>query len=202
MYIPPTPIVWKMPTAIETTLLLAVPVADPLVARHRNHLDLAAQDGIPAHVTVIYPFTPLGELSATEHFLLEELFLGHPSFELTGTRTAWLGDSVMCVAVDDPEPVRRLIRSVVRSFPNSPPYAGSVRAEEVIPHLTVGQDRSREDLAAAERDVRRGLPIRQSVGHVELWAGPAVGHRLEPALWHLVRTYTLGPANQVSSGPS
>lgn len=77
-------------TAIETTLLLAVPVADPLVGRHRSQLDLAAQDGIPAHVTVIYPFKPLCELSAADHFLLEELFLGHPSFELTGIRTAWL----------------------------------------------------------------------------------------------------------------
>lgn len=106
------------------------------------------------------------------------------------------GDAVMCVAVDDPEQVRRLIRSVVRSFPSFPPYAGSIRAEEVIPHLTVGQDRSREDLAAAERDVRRGLPISQSVGHVELWAGPAVGHRIEPEPWQLVRTYPLGPSDQ------
>lgn len=159
MCIPPTPVVWQMPTAIETTLLLAVPVADPLVARHRSHLDLAAQDGIPAHVTVIYPFKPLGELFAADHIVLEDLFLGHANSELTGTRTAWLGDAVMCVAVDDPEPVRRLIRSVVRSFPSLPPYAGSVRADEVIPHLTVGQDRSREELAAAERDVAGCYPF-------------------------------------------
>jgi 2'-5' RNA ligase superfamily len=31
-------------------------VADVLVGRHRRHLDAAAAWGVPAHVTVLYPF--------------------------------------------------------------------------------------------------------------------------------------------------
>jgi hypothetical protein len=31
-------------------------VADSLVERHRQHLDAAATWGVPAHVTVLYPF--------------------------------------------------------------------------------------------------------------------------------------------------
>jgi hypothetical protein len=31
-------------------------VADALIERHRQHLDAAATGGVPAHVTVLYPF--------------------------------------------------------------------------------------------------------------------------------------------------
>lgn len=110
-----------MATALETTLLLAVPAADSLVAKHREHLDLAAQDGIPAHITVVYPFKPLAEITAADHKSLEATFLNHPEFTIRGSQTAWLGDSVVCVAVDDAEPARQLIGAVVETFPNFPP---------------------------------------------------------------------------------
>jgi hypothetical protein len=33
-----------------------VPAADPLVDEHRRHLDAASCWGVPAHVSVLYPF--------------------------------------------------------------------------------------------------------------------------------------------------
>jgi hypothetical protein len=45
----------------ETALLLPVPAAEPAVGRHRARLDEAARDGVPAHITVLYPFlSPAG----------------------------------------------------------------------------------------------------------------------------------------------
>lgn len=178
-------------TALETTLLLAMPAADPLVARHRDDLDLAAQDGIPAHVSVVYPFKPLAEIIAADHATLEGIVGHRRGFTIRGSQTAWLGDSVLCVAVDDPEPTRELIAAVVGAFPGFLPYAGSVSLDAVIPHLTVGHDHTREELQTAEQDVRKGLPVSQWIDHVQLWAGPAVGNRKHSATWHFVRFYTL-----------
>jgi len=44
--------------ATEAALLVMCPVADPLVGRYRHLYDSAAHVGIPAHITVDYPFRP------------------------------------------------------------------------------------------------------------------------------------------------
>jgi hypothetical protein len=40
----------------ESALLVTVPAAEPAVARHRSRLDTSATVGVPAHITVLYPF--------------------------------------------------------------------------------------------------------------------------------------------------
>jgi hypothetical protein len=40
----------------RSALIVEVPAAEPVVARHRERLDSSAPLGIPAHVTVLYPF--------------------------------------------------------------------------------------------------------------------------------------------------
>ena len=44
----------------ESALLVAVPAAEPAVAAHRSRLDTSAAVGVPAHITVLYPFLPPG----------------------------------------------------------------------------------------------------------------------------------------------
>src|SRR5580658_9294142 len=39
----------------ESALLVLVPAAEPAVGQHRARLDGAARDGVPAHITVLYP---------------------------------------------------------------------------------------------------------------------------------------------------
>jgi hypothetical protein len=43
-------------TATETAVIVAVDAAEPAVAEHRRRFDVAASWGVPAHVTVLYPF--------------------------------------------------------------------------------------------------------------------------------------------------
>lgn len=40
----------------HTAVIAAIPAAEPAVGPHRAHLDRAARWGVPAHVTVLYPF--------------------------------------------------------------------------------------------------------------------------------------------------
>ena len=49
----------------ETALLVPVPAAEPSVGKHRARLDEAARDGVPAHITVLYPFLPPAGIDET-----------------------------------------------------------------------------------------------------------------------------------------
>ena len=131
-------------------------------------LDLAARVGVPAHVTVTYPFRPVAALAEADHGRLERLFARVPSFTLTGERTAWFGDEVLYVEVNEARAVAALIAAVAAEFPEHPPYGGVF--EEVVPHLTVGHDHDHETLRAAER----GRP-RPAAVHPARQPGRAVG---------------------------
>jgi hypothetical protein len=171
----------------ETALLLVCPQAEPAVAGQRTTYDSAAQQGIPAHVTVLYPFKQLDAIDEDDHRRLETIFADLAPFLLRGSRTDWFDDRVLYVAPDDPSPVQDLTARVIAAFPDFPPYRGAFA--EVIPHLTVGADRPIEELRAAELDVRSRLPFEQPLDHVELWTGPAVEGLGGPVTWRCLRSY-------------
>lgn len=170
-------------------MLLVCPQAEPVVSRQRLRHDAAARDGVPAHVTVLYPFKPLELLDDEDHRRLEALFATADAFVLRGSRTGWFDDRVVFVAPDDPAPVRELTARVVEAFPDFPPYRGAFA--EVIPHLTIGHDHPIDVLRRDEQEVQPGLPFDQPFDHVELWSGPAVDGREDAAAWRSVRSYPL-----------
>lgn len=140
-------------------------------------------------MSVIYPFKPLELLTADDHHRLVELAATCTRFSVRVSRSGWFGDSVVYLAPDDPGPLALLTRDVFAAFPDFPPYAGQFG--EVVPHLTVGHDHSVLDLEAAEHTVAPRLPFTQPIDHMELWAGPAVEGRTQPAPWRHVRDYQL-----------
>ncbi len=160
----------------ESALLVRCPAAEPAVGAWRARLDLAAGVGVPAHATVTYPFRPVEQLSDADHDRLGRLFADVPAFTLVGERTAWFGDEVVYVALTGAERVSALIDAVAREFPEHPPYGGTIA--DVIPHVTVGHDHDLATLRAAAAAVDEGLPFRQEVTAVELWAGPPPATRL------------------------
>ena len=174
----------------ESALLLRCPAAEGAVAAQRARLDWAAAVGVPAHVTVLYPFRPAGLLTATEHLRLTRLFAGLPAFSLTGARTAWFGSEVVYVELVEEDVVRSLVDAATTAFPEHPPYGGAFT--DVVPHLTIGHDHDVATLRAAADAVSARLPFVQHVDRVELWSGPAPmsGH----GRWRLVRAYPLGRA--------
>lgn len=174
--------------AEESALLLRCPAAEPAVGPSRAHLDAAARVGVPAHVTVTYPFRAVADLTPPDHDRLERLFARFPSFTVTGERTRWFADDVLFVEVGEVDAVTDLIHAVTVEFPEHPPYRGEFA--EVVPHLTVGHDHSLGALREAEDVVRALLPFRQVVTEVELWSGPALASG--QGQWRFVRAYPLG----------
>jgi hypothetical protein len=62
----------------ETALIVEVPAAEVVVGRHRAALDRAAALGVPAHLTVLYPFRPAELLVSEDHDRLDDVFRGVP----------------------------------------------------------------------------------------------------------------------------
>ena len=141
----------------QSGLVVLVPEAEHAVAEHRLALDANARLGVPAHVTVLFPFVPPGLIESADLERLRALFAAMEPFDYVFGRTAWFDQNVLYLAPQDPEPFRELTLRVHRTFPAYPPFEGEF--EEVVPHLTVGYGMDLAHLRAAERDVVEHLPI-------------------------------------------
>lgn len=173
--------------ATETAVLVLVPEAEAAVAEHRAHLDVAASWGVPAHLSVVYPFVPPMDVDDRVLAALAAAIRTVPAFDCVFPGTAWFGDDVLWLAPEPDAPLRELVAAVVREFPAHLPYGGLY--DEPIPHLTVGELRlgSADALAAAERAVHTHLPIRARVDRAVLLAG-----RPERDSWRPVAEFGLG----------
>jgi hypothetical protein len=67
--------------------VVPIPEAEPVVGRWRSTLDPSAAYGVPAHVTVMYPFLPL---DTVDREALAELFAGYAAFDVVLARCARL----------------------------------------------------------------------------------------------------------------
>jgi hypothetical protein len=159
------------PHPTRTAVIAPVPAVADLVEEHRLKLDASAGWGVPAHVTVLYPFV---DPAAVVPDLLTRLAAATrlvSAFDCRFEQTRWFGEEVLWLQPEPPEPFRRLTTVIWQAFPDFPPYAG--RYAEVIPHLTIA-DGSRGGLAArqaVEQAVRTGLPRPATIDRLLLIAG-------------------------------
>ena len=165
-------------------LIVEVPEAEPAVARLREHLDASALLGIPAHITVLFPFMPPGSIDPAVLTELARLFAAVSRFGFRLDRTDWFGDEVLWLGPDDPGPFRALTEAVHRAYPAYPPFEGQF--SDVIPHLTVGHGHPVTDLRAAQESVRAHLPIDGFATGVTLVTQACAGGR-----WTRAATFAL-----------
>jgi 2'-5' RNA ligase len=169
-------------SAGESALIVAVPEAEPAVGAHRAELDAG---GVPAHVTVLFPFLPPDRLDDDVLATVAGVVGSVPAFDVALARVAWFGDRVVWLAPEPAAPFRALTIALWHRFPEAPPYGGE--HTDLVPHLTIGHDALRERLAAAAEEVAAHLPIAARVEAVRLIARGGV---TEP--WRTVRELPLG----------
>ncbi len=145
----------------------------------RERYDAAARTGVPAHITLLYPFLPPDRIGADTVRGLAELFAAAApvQFELAEPRRF---PGILYLAPVPDAPMRDLTLGIWALHPETPPYGGAY--PEVTPHLTVAQVADPAVLDQVEADVAPGLPLQASV--TEAWLliqGPddrwLVGHR-------------------------
>ena len=137
--------------------MVVVAEAERAVAQLRRQLDPVARLGVPAHVTVLFPFMPASELRDEVTVRLTALFATVPAFTHNFVGTAWSGDEVLWLASDAAEVFRSMTELVWAAFPAYPPFEGQL--DDVVPHLTIADRGSLDEMQAAERTVERHLPI-------------------------------------------
>ncbi len=137
----------------QSALLVPVPEAEPVVGSWRELYDPSATLGVPAHVTLLYPFVPRSLVDDALLTVLTELFSGFRPFNYRFPKSARF-PGVIYLAPEPVPPFKRLISALGEAFPEYPPYRGA--HPDVIPHLTVADRRDRLDLVLMNR-VEQGL---------------------------------------------
>jgi 2'-5' RNA ligase len=135
----------------ESALVLLVPESEYLVSPFRERYDPSASDGMPAHITINYPFTPLWPNWYEVILALEELFDQFSQFSFMLAEVHRFPDVLYLGPVPE-QPFQDMIAAVKKRFPESPPYSG--RIGEIVPHLTVAQIGEKSRLDAIAEDFR------------------------------------------------
>ncbi|GAA4753829.1 2'-5' RNA ligase family protein [Nocardioides endophyticus] len=171
----------------QTAVIIPVSVAEPVVGHHRMRLDTAAPWGVPAHITILFPFVAPSDVDGAAVARLAAVFAATAPFDCTFTECGWFGQDVLWLRPDRAQVLRDLTSAVAAEFPAHKPYGGE--HDDVVPHLTVGESRrgSAKELRAAEVDVSSKLPFTAHIDHGLLIAGTD-----QPDSWHTVATLPLG----------
>jgi 2'-5' RNA ligase len=148
----------------ESAIALRVRLTADLERFRVAHVPNAAL-GVPAHITLIYPFLPADLLDVSVRRRVARALASHPPFRfrLSGVRR-WPNSHYL--AVEPVLPFEAIVRSLVEVFPDYPPYAGEF---EYVPHVTIAEGADRalarltRDLSVpvSEQDVTRILLIAQ-----------------------------------------
>jgi hypothetical protein len=94
--------------ATQTAVIVPVSAAEPVVAEHRARFDTAASWGVPAHLTVLYPFVDPSALDADVVRRLAECVLQVPAFDCAFGRCRWFDEDVLWLAPEPDQPFREL----------------------------------------------------------------------------------------------
>jgi hypothetical protein len=172
-----------MPDRSAVIVPIAIP---PRLAMLRDAGDPMAARGVPAHVTVLFPFLPAGALTAAVRTTLARLAATHPPF-IARFDEVDLRDDMVWLVPSHQQPFRRLTEAVVATWPDFPPYGGT--HDELIAHLTLigtADAGGREAVRSAARDVGRFDVV---VGELTVIAEDGAG--TWRTQWHL----PLGPGS-------
>ena len=166
----------------ESALILLVPEAEALVGELRAAHDPAAEAGVPAHVTINYPFRPADSDPKAVQAKLRRLMAPQPAFQLRFEKIGRF-PTVIYLAPEPVEPLLSLIELVSAAFPESPPYEGVF--DRIVPHLTVADVQEPADLDRIETRLKDRLatlpPVESEIDAVWLLQNSGDGWRqVEP----------------------
>jgi hypothetical protein len=132
----------------RTALIVVVPEAQAVV------VDGFAEPGVPAHVTILYPFADGSKVDETAVAEIAGSFAPF-DFELDGFEQ--FDDGLAWLRAEPAETFVALTNAVWNRFPDYPPYEGA--HDVLVPHLTISK---------VPVDLELELPIRATAREVTL----------------------------------
>ena len=149
---------------MTSALIVPVPEVEALVGSIRAQHDPAAAAGIPAHVTILYPF--MTDLPITPQVVddIATLLMGRERFVFSLVETGRF-DSTLYLVPQPGDPFVELTGIMHDHWPEYPPYGGAF--PDLIPHLTVAHgDPGMFDWL--ETDLEAALPVQAVASSVTL----------------------------------
>jgi hypothetical protein len=137
-------------------VVVPVPEAEPLVSPWRSRFDTSAARGMPAHITVLYPFLKPRCLTDDVIADLTDACARQPALDVVFRRTARF-TNVLYLDPDPADDLLQLTFDLAGHWPQAPPYNGEF--DEIIPHLTVAQDVGADLLDTVDSELSACLPL-------------------------------------------
>jgi hypothetical protein len=137
----------------SSALVIPVPEAEALVGDLRLAHDPSAEAGIPAHVTLLYPFVEPSAIGEEMFEDLRTMFAATAPFHFRLVEPRWFEGEVLYLAPEPAVPFVWMTERLASRFPEHAPYGGAF--DEIVPHLTVAMRGSAE----METELRAGLPL-------------------------------------------
>lgn len=135
-----------------SALIVKVPEAEPVVSPLRSRFDATSHLGVPAHITVLFPFMEPGSVTPAVLQRLQLALNSVPAFSYALTSIGRF-EATTYLAPSLSEPFISLTTTVTKAFPECPPYGGQHAG--IIPHLTVAHgDTNNAVVAASELKMR------------------------------------------------
>ena len=173
----------------ESALVVLVPEAEALVSCFRDRHDPGAAFGMPAHITILYPFVPAQNMRESHREDLRTCCARFAPFQFSLAQTARF-PGVLYLAPKPDQPFRELTTAIWERFPDFPPYGG--RFHDLTPHLTLAQVEDEQTLDAVTQEFAEALhgklPIHATASQIALMDDRS-------GRWQVVATLRLGTAH-------
>jgi 2'-5' RNA ligase len=174
---------------IGSALVVLVPEAESLVKSFRDRFDPSAAAGMPAHITLLYPFKPPDKV---DEILLDDLrqcFARFAPIQFALGSIRRFPVEVLYLAPAPDEPFRQLTLAIWDQYPETPPYGG--KWPDIVPHLSVAWLADEQKLDGITDDFveasQESLPIRATASEVALMDNRS-------GRWQVRATFGLGTA--------
>jgi 2'-5' RNA ligase len=173
-------------TGQRSAIVAPIRLPAALEAIRQEHVD-NAHLGVPAHVTLLFPFVAPTSIDAAVLDRARAALARTHAFEAAFTEVRFwppdpTAEGVVWLPPTPAGPFIEMTKALVEAFPGNLPYGGL--HDEVIPHLTLAN--VSVDATAIEADARRHLPFERRVTHAVLLVESAEGR------WRTARRLPLG----------
>ena len=154
----------------ESALVVLVPEAEAVAKPFRERFDPSAAAGVPAHITLLYPFVAPDEIDAATSARLRDCFARFEPIAFSLAAIRRFGGEWLYLVPEPDEPFRQITLSIWHLFSQTPPYGG--KWSDIVPHLSLARASDEARLAAIEDDLAAAasgkLPIRAFASEVAL----------------------------------
>ena len=156
---------------MASAVIIRVHLPPALESLRRTHVR-DARRGLPAHLTLLSPFVPAGQLDAALRTKLAAIIGRHLAFDyhLIGPKAS---SDTIYAGLDSERPFLDLQRDLAAAFPDYPIYGG--HDAEVIPHVTVSGREAVFDKRILADFAWHALPTRRRAHAVEVIARGRLG---------------------------